>query len=336
MRVLMIGGTGFVGGHTVACLARAGHRVAVFHRGGTPGEWVSEVLHIQGDRKELPAFVSAFREFGPEVVLDTVAYLEREARLLVQVFRGLAGRVVVLSSQDVYRAYGRFRRTEPGPVEATPYREESPLREQLYPYRAHAKSPDDELLYEYEKILVEQAVSGDGTLPATILRLPLVYGPGDPQCRLWEYLGRMEDGQNAIALAADKASWRWTRGYVENVAAAIARAVVDPRATGRVYNLGEEPLLEAEWVRAIGDAAGWAGRVVHVAHDWAPLHLSEPYDYCHDLVADVGRVREELGHIDTIPRDEGLRRTVRWQRSHPPEHRPVWHYPADDSTLPLA
>jgi nucleoside-diphosphate-sugar epimerase len=323
MRVLVIGGTGFVGGHTVARLARAGHRVAVFHRRGTPGERVSEELHIQGDRKELPAaFLSTFREFGPEVVLDTVAYLEREARLLVEVFRGLAGRVVVLSSQDVYRAYGRFRRTEPGPVEATPYGEDSPLREQLYPYRAHAKSPDDELQYEYDKVLVEQAVSGSAGPPATILRLPLVYGPGDPQCRLWEYLGRMDDGRDSIVLPADKAAWRWTRGYVENVAEAIAKAVVDPRATGRVYNLGEEAAQsEAEWVRAIGEAAGWAGQVVHVARERAPPHLTEPYDYSHDLVADVGRARVELGHTDAVPRDEALRRTVRWQRSHPPEPR---------------
>jgi uncharacterized protein YbjT (DUF2867 family) len=53
----------------------------------------------------------------------------------------------------------------------------------------------------------------------------------------------MDDGRSAILLEKGMASWRWTHGYVEDVAAAVALAVMDERAAGRTYNVGEaDPL----------------------------------------------------------------------------------------------
>ncbi len=61
--------------------------------------------------------------------------------------------------------------------------EDSPLRGQLYPLRSHASGPED-MLYHYDKILVECELLENTIMPATILRLPMVYGPGDPQHRI--------------------------------------------------------------------------------------------------------------------------------------------------------
>ena len=113
----------------------------------------------------------------------------------MQVFDGVARRVVVLSSMDVYRAYDRFRGVEPGEPELRPLTEDAPLRERLFPYRSQAKDEND-LLFHYEKILVERAVLGQADLAGTVLRLPCVYGPGDDQHRTFEYLKRMDDGRS--------------------------------------------------------------------------------------------------------------------------------------------
>ncbi len=67
-----------------------------------------------------------------------IAYTEADATGLVEAFRGLARRTVVISSADVYRAYGRFIGTESGPIEPTPLTEDSPLRTALFPYRKQA------------------------------------------------------------------------------------------------------------------------------------------------------------------------------------------------------
>ena len=128
---------------------------------------------------------------------------------------------------------------------------------------------------DYEKILVERTVMGDPDLPGTVLRLPAVYGPGDGQHRLFGYLKRMDDRRPALLMEEGQLQWRWSRGYVENVAAAIVRAVVDERATGRIYNVAEpEALPEAEWVRTIGEAAGWRAAGLPAVHQALPLPLA--------------------------------------------------------------
>ncbi len=67
----------------------------------------------------------------------------------------------------------------------------------------------------------------------------------------------MDDKRPAILLDQERAKWRWTWGYVEDVAAAIACAAIDQRAAGRIYNVGEMvSLTQAERVKSIASAAG--------------------------------------------------------------------------------
>jgi hypothetical protein len=137
------------------------------------------VSHINGDRRNLSAFVREFRRFAPDVVLDTFPFQEQDAASVMKTFRDLAGRVVAVSSMDVYRAYGRFCRFENGPPEAEPFAEDAPLRTTRYPYRASAKKPTD-LEYNYDKIPVEQAVMGDPRLPGKCYAWRRCMAPGIP------------------------------------------------------------------------------------------------------------------------------------------------------------
>jgi nucleoside-diphosphate-sugar epimerase len=318
MRILVIGGTGFIGARVLRHLLNKGHELTVFHRGQTETSLPPTIQHVYGDRSALPSFAAAFRQFSPQVTLDVIPYSEQDALTLMQTLRGITERVVALSSQDVYRAYGLFTRLEDGLPESLPYDEDAPLRTRLYPYRALALGPD-ELSYHYEKILVERAVMSEPELPGTILRLPQVYGPGDRLHRLFDYLKRMDDERRAILLSEAQCEWRWTRGYVDNVAAAVALAVTDERAAGRIYNVGEpQALTEAEWVRTVGNAAGWNGEVVVMPEEMLPAHLAAPYDWRQHLAAGTSRIRTELGYEEKIPREEALRRTIEWERSNPP------------------
>lgn len=233
MRILVIGGTGFIGAHVLRHLFDEGHEVMVFRHGQTGTPLPPTIQQVFGDRSALSTFAARFRQFSPEATLDVIPYSERDALTLIETLRGSTGRAVALSSQDVYHAYGLFTRLEEGLLEPAPYNEDAPLRSKLYPYRALAKGTD-ELNYHYEKILVERAVMNEPELPGTILRLPPVYGPGDCQHRLVDYLKRMDDGRRAILLGEAQYEWRWTRGYVEDVAAAIALAATDERAAGRI------------------------------------------------------------------------------------------------------
>jgi nucleoside-diphosphate-sugar epimerase len=309
MRVLIIGGTGFIGSHVARLLEASGNDVAVFHRGVSKTDLPAHISLIIGNAELLSKYAPAFRRYAPQVVVHQIAYVEEHARQLLAVFRGVAERTVVLSSGDVYRSYGVFRGTEAGPLEAVPCTEDSPLRRTLYPYRALAKD-DGDFLYTYDKIPVERMVQSDAALPATILRLPMVYGPGDRQRRMAGYLKEMEGGAADIVLNAELARWRATRGYVEDVAAAIALAVTDERSAGRIYNVGEsEALAEADWVAKIATAASWHGNIS--ASPKVPVPM--PGNYQQDLITDTSRIRAQLGYREATSRALALQRSVLWE-----------------------
>jgi nucleoside-diphosphate-sugar epimerase len=331
MRVLVLGGTRFIGPLVVKRLIAQGHKVTVFHRGQTEAALPPGVQHLHGDRQRFADFREEFKRLGPGVVLDMCAFTEQDAQAAVSVLEGVARRAVVISSGDVYCNWGVMHGTEPGPAYPHSFTEEGPLRQHHYPCRKYATGPDDHH-YHYEKILVERVFMGSPDLPGTVLRLPMVHGPGDPQHRLFPYLKRMGDQRPAILLDEGWARLCPTRGYVEDVAAAIALAVVDDRAAGRIYNVGEpDAFPEAVWVRRVGRAAGWNGRVV--IKPGGPHH-TESGDILY-LSLDTTRIRAELGYREAIPPEEALRRTVEWEREHPPEQidPKAFDYAAEDTTL---
>jgi len=259
MRVLVIGGTRFIGPHVVKRLRELGADVTILHRTNC-----GDATHIHADRSQAGGSWDA--------IVDMFAMTEADARAIAHV----GGRVVVASSADVYRQYDRVRGRENGESEA-PLAEDAPLRTNLFPYGG-----------EYEKILVEQIVRERG---GTILRLPAVYGPGDQ--RMHEWIGAI------VSMSDAQSKWRWTRGYVENIADAIALAALDPHAAGKTYNVGEvDTLTEREWVEMLG------GRVNIVKE--SPL----PFDWRYDLVTDTRAIRRELGYAERVSREEAIARTI--------------------------
>jgi nucleoside-diphosphate-sugar epimerase len=311
MRVVVIGGTRFLGPHVVRGLVALDHEVTVVHRGQTETDLPESVQHLHGDRDRLPDLTDQFRAIAPEVALNMIPFGAADTQAFLAAFRGIARRVVGISSQDVYRAYGRLWQREFGPPDPIPLTEDAPLREQLYPLRDVFPGGDT-----YDKILAEQAILGDHALPGTILRLPMVYGRLDGH-RIFSHLKRMDDGRPSILLDEGLARWQWSRGYVEDVATAIVRAVVDERAAGQVYNVAEpDGLTEADWVRRIGQAVGWTGEVVAVPSGRRPEKY--PLDYRHHLVVDTTRIRRELGYRERVDPAEALRRTIAWERESPP------------------
>lgn len=335
-RVLVIGGTRFIGLHTVLALVTAGCEVAVFHRGDTEPTGLPHVQHLHGDRRELLTHVDDFERFAPDVVLDMVPIARADAVDTMLAFSGIAGRLVAISSQDVYLAYDILRKRSEQPPVAQPMTEDAPLREQLFPYRD--LFPPDSRMHNYDKIPIEQTYRGETDFPGTIVRLPAVYGPDDYQHRPFPYLRRMVDQRRWIILDEGGAQWRWSRTFVDNAAEAITRTVLDDQASGRVYNVAEPATLtEAEWVRAIGAVYGWSGEIVTLATQDVPEHLrDEDLNFSQDLVVDTTRIRAELGYRELVDPSEAMERTVEWELANMPDELPPnrFDYEAEDAALP--
>jgi nucleoside-diphosphate-sugar epimerase len=271
MRIAVVRNTGFIAPHIVRRLLERGHDI------------------VDDDASEADAVVCAH------------LFTQEDAEAAVARFRGRTGKLVALSSGDVYRAYGKLQGTEPGALEPLPITEKSRLRTTLYPYRNDPKFAD------YEKILVERTIMNVPDLPACVLRLPAVYGPGDRHHRFGGWVEQMASGP-VMQIGSGMAGWRWTHGYVENVADAIAVAATDRRTTGRIHNIGEADVpTMRERIEMLADAFGWRGSI-ELAPDNRPL------DFRQDMAVSTLRFRTDLGFSDPISTEEGLARTVAWER----------------------
>ena len=340
-RVLVIGGTIFIGPSVVRELKASGHEVAVFHRGEHELDLGPDVQHIHGDRDRIGDHRDAIAAFKPDVVVDMRAMTEAQARSVADAVRGIAERLVVVSSMDVYLAYGRLHGTEPGPPLQPPFDEDSPLREKLFVYRGHwpLATPAPAWNDDYDKILVERVALNDRELIGSVVRFPMVHGERDGQRRFYSLWKRMADGREAILLSTKSAAFRSSRTHVDNAAHAVVLVVTDDRARGRVYNVGEsEALPWSEWARLMATETRWPGEVVIRPTDELPAHLrdSRPDVWDHHLVADTTRIRRELDYREVVSRIEGLRRTLRWYAAEPPVDPKTaanLDYPAEDAAL---
>jgi nucleoside-diphosphate-sugar epimerase len=323
MRMLLIGASGFIGPHVVRDLVDRGHEVAVFHRGKALVSFPGEVRTITGDRNYLREYAAALREFEAEVVIDFILSSAAQARQLMDTFRGVARRAVILSSMDVYRACGVLHGSEPGPLEPLPLTENSRLRERAQTYPSVVLKGLQEVFgwidEEYDKVPVERAVLSDPQLPTTVLRLPMVYGPGDPLHRFYPVVKRITDGRKKILFSEGSAAWRSPRGYVENVAAAIALAAVSDHAAGEIYNIAEEPAYsELEWAQKIAATMNWQGEFIILPEDKTPVHLRSPGNAAQHWVASSAKIRERLGYRESVALEEAIQRTIAWERENPP------------------
>lgn len=104
MRLLVIGGTSFVGRHAVEAAVAEGHEVTVFHRGRTNADLLADRIdHRIGDRNA-PDYAAIEGDEAWDAVLDVSAYVPRQVHQLADVIGSRAGHYVHVSSISAYDA----------------------------------------------------------------------------------------------------------------------------------------------------------------------------------------------------------------------------------------
>jgi nucleoside-diphosphate-sugar epimerase len=188
---------------------------------------------------------------------------------------------------------------------------------------------------DYDKVRVEKALKESNETPVTILRLPMIYGPGDPLHRLYPMVKRIDDGRKALIVDGNVANLHSPRGYVQDVAHAVVLATLSKKPAGWIYNVAEaDGFTELEWMKMVGDVMGWKGNIRVLPTDKTPPYLRLPVDNRQDWIVSSARIREELGYRETVLREEAFRRTIEWERANPPTlPMAVFDYAAEDEAL---
>lgn len=318
MRVVVLGGTRFIGRATVEELVAAGHELLIVHRGQLEPDDLPLAAHLHCERAELAAHRPELEAFGADAVIDCFALTRSDAEGALEAIPN-ANRWIVISSMDVYRAFGSLlvdRETDPVPIT-----EESPVRSDRYPYRGKLVGRED-----YDKLDVEDAYLPRGALS---VRLPMVYGERDYQRREEFILRRVRAGRSQIPFGTG--SWLTCRGYVRDIARAIRLALDNPLVTG-VLNLCEDRSYSMRlWARMILDAAGSDAELVRVPDDTLPEDLQETGNLAQHVATSAQKARRVLGWTTSDP-TESLRTSVGWHLEHPPANASQ-DFSADDRAL---
>jgi nucleoside-diphosphate-sugar epimerase len=319
VKVVVLGGTRFIGRAIVDELAGAGHEVLIVHRGNLEPDGMPPVKHLHAERAELPAHRDELAAFQPDAAIDCRALTRADSEIAIGALPdGL--RLVVVSSIDVYRAFGAVneeRETDPVPID-----EESPVRANRYPYRGRMPGLDD-----YDKLDVEDVYLSHG---ATSVRLPMVYGEHDYQLREDYILRRVRAGRTRIPIGAGM--WLATRAYVRDVARGVHLVLGAPAAVGEVLNLCEDRTYSMRmWSRMILDAAESDAELVRVADELLPEDLKPTGTMTQHIAASAHKARSMLGWTTSDP-VESLRTSARWHLANPPAN-PDLDFTSDDLAL---
>lgn len=183
MRLLVLGGTRFLGRHFTAAALAAGHDVTLFHRGQTNSGLFPGAEEILGDRD---GGLGALRGRHWDAVVDPSGYVPRLVRLAVD---GLAGSVdlyAFVSTISVYADYRVLGITEESPLKQPPPEEE----------RTEEVTRGT---YGWLKVLCEKAV--DEAMPgrSLIIRPCILAGPHDSTDRFTWWLRRVKAGGDIVA-----------------------------------------------------------------------------------------------------------------------------------------
>jgi nucleoside-diphosphate-sugar epimerase len=312
MRVLVLGGTGFIGYFTVWRLLAAGHRVTVFNRGKTADPFGARIERLQGDRST--GEVAALREQRFDAAIDFTAYRPAELAPVIEVLgHGSVGHYVFVSTGQVYLV----REGVTGPAREEDY-DGALLPEPT------ATEDRAEWRYGIEKRECEDLLMkafDSERFPVTRVRLPMVHGPRDPRRRLERYLWRILDGGPVILPDGGKDPIRHVD--VGEVARGLTELLGRAEAMGQAFNLCQEEVVDLHGLVAmLGNVLGAPVPTVEVSRAAIRDAGLDPR-----AVSPLGgrwmsflspdRIREKLGFVHA-PLRECLARTVSAFLANPP------------------
>lgn len=320
MRVLILGGTRFIGRRIATDLMARGDEVTVVHRGESEPAELSGCAHLHADRAAFTGLAGQVAGLHPDAVIDTRAMTRADAEAVLPYLPD--AQLVLLSSIDVYRAYELLLAGQGG--EPVPITEESPVRQGRYPLRGLLPGLGE----HYDKLDVEPLYLARG---GTALRLAMIYGEHDGQRREEFILRRLRAGRRRIPVGAGTSLA--TRGYVGDVASGVLAALDRPRAAaGQVFNVGDLATDTArDYARRILAAAGSEAELVTVPEQQLPGDMELTKSTAQHFLTDSRKAVALLGWRPADPA-ETIPLSVRWHLAHPPAG-PDTDFSADDRAL---
>lgn len=302
MKVLVIGGTLFIGRGLVQELVKAGHEVTVMHR-KPKHDLGRRVQNLLADRNDPDQVRQAMEGRRFEIVFDNVYDWERgtTAAQVEAAVKATGDRLVRYVFMSSVAAYG----------------------DGLNHYEGDPLAPDNHAeAYVRNKAMTERMLfrlHQKTNSPVVTFRPPYVYGPENPFYREAFFWDRLRAERPIIIPGDGHRLMQFV--YVKDLVRALMRAIEHPGVAGEAFNIGNErPVTQVEMVRAMATAAGKKASMVRVPRDrineaggnifGEPAYFGTYFDLP-PITENVTKVARMLG-VKPTPFDQGLRETYRW------------------------
>jgi 2'-hydroxyisoflavone reductase len=311
VRLLVLGGTKFLGRHAVDAALADGHDVTIFTRGQTNAELFPEVEHLLGDRDGKLDALAGRRWDG---VVDTSGYVPRVVRQSAELLRDAVGRYVFVSSISVYDDF-----SEPIDESSPVAQLEDPATEEIMEAYGALKAACEDVV---EEVYGERSAR---------VRAGLIVGPFDPTDRFTYWPRRIALGGNVLGPGNPAAPVQ----FVD--ARDLARWLVTLalNGPGGTFNATgpAEPLTFEQLLARARDAIGADANVVWVddqhvldaeVQPWSELPLWLPgAEYAGMARADISRAL--AAGLTFRPVEETVVDTLAWDRSVPGDRPTLTH-----------
>lgn len=305
MKVLVIGGTLFIGKALVPALVKEEHDVTILHR--KPGHDFGRKVHeIVADRNDIEGMKAALTGHKFDAVYDNVYDWKRgttaeQVENTAKLFNGLT-RYIFMSS---VAAYGDGLNHHEGDALAPDNHPEPHVRNKAMSERA--------LFRMHQRY----------RFPVVTLRPPFIYGPGNPYYREAFFWDRLRDCRPIIIPGDGRRLMQFV--YVKDLVQACLAVLTEAHAVGHAFNIANsKPITQVELVETLAEAAGKKPELVRMPRSYilqAGGHPMGPRLYFgayFDLppITEVVTKAQRVLHLHPTDFLTGLKDTYRWYKTH--------------------
>ena len=297
-RVLVIGGSGFVGGAASRALRDAGHEVVSASRRHRDDE--AGIRHVVVDRTDDAALRDVLASVDPEAVVDMACYQPFEAEAML---RAVGDRRYVFGSTvSVYDA-GDHAVTED---DFTP---------RTGGWMPRVENVFSAGVYALGKQWCETVLLGHPEVDWVSVRYPAVFGRGDYTQRITSYMQRIDDG-GPLLIPAETAGIPVVVGWSEDMGRATALAL-EAGASQAAYNVGYAGVAGRAFLAELFTAMGRAPELVEAPLDDVPAAARRYGPRAHIPGIVTGAAERDLGWRPS-PLPEAFADTIAWFRDERP------------------
>lgn len=302
MRILVLGGTRFVGRHIVEAALGSGHDVSVFNRGHSRLPWQT-VEQLTGDRET--GDLAALREREWDACVDVSAYFPEHARAATQLLSGRVARYVFISTASVYAVDPAGGMDESTPLLALADDETAAAGAELYGAR---------------KVACELAVEAAFPGRALIIRPGIVAGPFDPTNRFTWWVERLARAGEVLGPGSPDTPVQLVDG---RDLGAFTIAQSERAATG-IFNVCGPPSSFGELIAACQAGTGtspvvtWLGQELLLNNGVEPfteMPLWLPDEPANRAFYSLSNARARAAGLRLRPLAETARDTWQWLRA---------------------